>query len=254
MLNKKIKWEAQNILLKTIYEDKYILVINKDVNLVVHPDINTNKNKKNTVFNGLLYYFPYLRDLPRAGIIHRLDKNTTGLMIIAKTMFVYFSLKRELKKHNIIREYEAIVHGTISQNNIINQPIKRLYKKNNIRMIISNDGKKAVTKYFVKNIFEKHTHLRIRLETGRTHQIRVHLLHINHNIIGDPIYKKNMNNNNFYNKIFKQIIQRQALHACYLKFIHPIYNIPIKLYSPLPNDIYKLLDFLEQNKILNKKY
>ncbi|WP_246208895.1 RluA family pseudouridine synthase [Enterobacteriaceae endosymbiont of Donacia simplex] len=241
-------WKAQNLHLNIVYNDKYILVINKTTNLVVHP---ANKNQNNTLFNSLLYYYPYLRDIPRAGIIHRLDKNTTGLMIIAKNMNSYLFLKKELKNHNIIREYEAIVNGIIENNGIINYPIKRIYKKHNIYMQINVLGKKAITKYFVKDIFKAHTYLRIRLQTGRTHQIRVHLSYINHSIVGDPVYKKSQNTsliNNFYKKKINEIIQRQALHACYLKFMHPFFNINIKLYSILPNDINNLINFLKKNK------
>nr|WP_281351263.1 RluA family pseudouridine synthase [Enterobacteriaceae endosymbiont of Donacia bicoloricornis] len=242
-------WKAQNLNLNIIYNDKYILVINKINNLVVHP---ANKNKNNTIFNSLLFHYPHLRDVPRAGIVHRLDKNTTGLMIIAKNMNSYMFLKKELKKHNIIREYETIVNGIIKKNGIINYPIKRVYKKNYICMDINPLGKKAITKYFVKNIFKNHTHLRIRLETGRTHQIRVHLSYIKNSIVGDLVYKQCKNNyiiNNFYKNKINQIIQRQALHACYLKFKHPFFNINIKLYSKLPNDINNLINFLKKNKI-----
>ncbi|WP_246208904.1 RluA family pseudouridine synthase [Enterobacteriaceae endosymbiont of Donacia cinerea] len=241
-------WKAQNLYLNIVYDDKYILVINKTTNFVVHP---ANKNKNNTVFNSLLYNYPFLRDVPRAGIIHRLDKNTTGLMIIAKNMNSYFFLKKELKNHNIIREYEAIVNGVIKTNGIINYPIKRIYKKHNICMQINLLGKKSITKYFIKNIFKNHTHLRVRLKTGRTHQIRVHLSHINHSIVGDPVYKKFKNFsliNNFYKKKINEIIQRQALHACYLKFMHPFFNINIKLFSIIPNDISNLINFLKKNK------
>nr|WP_281351804.1 RluA family pseudouridine synthase [Enterobacteriaceae endosymbiont of Donacia sparganii] len=249
ILKKQIKWKAQNIFLNVVYDDKYVLVINKTSNLVVHP---ANKNMNNTIFNSLLYNYPYLRDVPRAGIIHRLDKNTTGLMIIAKNIDVYMFLKNELKKHNIIREYEAIVNGIIKKNDIINYPIKRIYKKKNIYMDVHPLGKKAITKYFIKNIFKNYTHLRIQLKTGRTHQIRVHLSYIKHSIVGDPVYNKYQNIfliNNFYKKSINKIIQRQALHACYLKFIHPFYKINIKLYSKLPNDINNLIYFLKNNDI-----
>ncbi|QJC38709.1 RluA family pseudouridine synthase [Enterobacteriaceae endosymbiont of Donacia fulgens] len=249
ILNKNNIWKAQNLNLNIVYNDKYILVINKITNLVVHPG---NKNENNTIFNSLLFYYPHLRDIPRAGIIHRLDKNTTGLMIIAKNMNSYMFLKKELKKHNIIREYETIVNGIIKKNGIINYPIKRIYKKNNIYMKIHLLGKRAITEYFIKNIFKNHTHLRIRLKTGRTHQIRVHLSYISHSIVGDTIYKKSKNTyiiNNFYKNKINKIINRQALHACYLKFKHPFYKMDIKLYSNLPNDIINLINFLKKDKI-----
>lgn len=173
-------------------------------------------------------------------------------MIIAKNMNSYMFLKRELKKHNIIREYEAIVNGIIKKNGIINYPIKRIYKKNNIYMKIHLLGKKSITKYFIKNIFKNHTHLRVRLQTGRTHQIRVHLSYIRNSIVGDTIYKKFKNIyiiNNYYKDKINKIIKRQALHACYLKFKHPFYKIDIQLYSKLPNDIVNLINFLKKDKI-----
>ncbi|QJC32229.1 RluA family pseudouridine synthase [Enterobacteriaceae endosymbiont of Donacia versicolorea] len=245
--NKNIKWKAQNIPLNIVYNDNYILVINKQSNFVVHP---ANKNMENTLFNSLLYYYPILRNLPRAGIIHRLDKDTTGLMIIAKNIHSYMFLKKELKKHNITREYETVVNGIINKNGIINYPIKRIYKKKNIVMEINSLGKKSITKYFIKNIFKIHSHLKIRLKTGRTHQIRVHLSYINHSIVGDTVYKNKKNiflYNNIYNKYINKIIKRQALHACCLKFIHPFYKIFIELNSSLPNDMIKLINFLKKN-------
>ncbi|WP_281352184.1 RluA family pseudouridine synthase [Enterobacteriaceae endosymbiont of Donacia crassipes] len=246
ILNKKIIWKAQNIPLDIIYEDRYILVINKKSNIVVHPG---NKNIDNTIFNSIIYYYPHARDIPRAGIVHRLDKNTTGLMIIAKNIYSYFFLKQELKKHNIIRNYEAIVNGIIKNNNIIDYPIKRIYKKNNICMNVHPLGKSAITKIFIKNIFQNHTHLKVQLKTGRTHQIRVHLSYIKHSIVGDQIYKNYINNIKFYEKKISKIIKRQALHARCIKFIHPFYNILIKLNTILPNDINNLINFLKNVNI-----
>ncbi|WP_343034343.1 RluA family pseudouridine synthase [Enterobacteriaceae endosymbiont of Donacia provostii] len=241
---KKIVWQAQNIILNIIYEDKHILVINKNSNIIVHPG---TKNTKNTLFNAILYYYPYARNIPRAGIIHRLDKDTTGLMIIAKNINSYFFLKQELKNHNIIRNYEAIVNGIIKNNKIINLPIKRIYKKNNIYMNVHPLGKPSMTKIFVKNIFKNYTHLKIQLTTGRTHQIRVHLSHIKHSIIGDKIYKNHniFNKTKIYENKIKKIINRQALHAYHIKFIHPFYKTYIKLNTVLPDDINNLIFFLK---------
>ncbi|WP_246208526.1 RluA family pseudouridine synthase [Enterobacteriaceae endosymbiont of Plateumaris braccata] len=239
-------WKSQNIPLNIIYNDNYLLIINKSSNLVVHPG---NGNLDKTLFNALLYYYPFLRDLPRAGIIHRLDKNTTGLIIIAKTMLSYINLKIALKKHKIIREYEAIVNGIVKYNDIINYPIKKFYNKKNIRMNVTNEGKEAITQYFLKRIFKMHSHLKIKLHTGRTHQIRVHLEYINHSIVGDPIYNKSqiniitINNKKY---LINKILKRQALHACRLEFMHPIYNYPLKFNSSLPNDIKHLISILEK--------
>ncbi|WP_247646103.1 RluA family pseudouridine synthase [Enterobacteriaceae endosymbiont of Donacia piscatrix] len=242
-------WKAQNIPLNIIYEDQYVLVINKKSNIIVHPG---NKNVDNTIFNAILYHYPSSRDIPRAGIIHRLDKNTTGLMIVAKNIYCYFFLKQELKKHNIIRKYETIVNGIIKSNDIINFPIKRIYKKNNVCMNVHPSGKSAITKIFVKNIFKNYTYLKILLKTGRTHQIRVHLSYIKHSIIGDQIYKNyinNINNNKFYETKINKIIKRQALHAYCVKFMHPFYKIFIKLNVVLPNDINNLINFLKNVNI-----
>ncbi|WP_281352071.1 RluA family pseudouridine synthase [Enterobacteriaceae endosymbiont of Donacia cincticornis] len=249
ILNKKIIWKAQNIPLNIIYEDQYILVINKKSNIVVHPN---NKNINSTIFNSILYHYPYSRDIPRAGIIHRLDKNTTGLMIIAKNIYSYFFLRQELKKHNIVRNYEAIVNGIIKHNNVIDYPIKRIYKKNNICMHVHPLGKTAITKIFIKNIFKNYTHLKIKLKTGRTHQIRVHLSYIKHSIVGDQIYRNytsNINYHKFYKIKINEIIKRQALHAKCIKFVHPFYNTLITLETILPNDINNLINFLKNVSI-----
>ncbi|WP_246212342.1 RluA family pseudouridine synthase [Enterobacteriaceae endosymbiont of Neohaemonia nigricornis] len=232
-------WKAQYLPLKIIYEDAYLLVIDKSINIVVHPG---NKNRDNTIFNALLYNYHFLRDLPRAGIIHRLDKDTTGLMLVAKDMLTYIYLKNLLKKHKIIREYETIVYGIIKNDQIINLPIKKVYFNNIIKMIIHSTGKESITKLFVKKHFVKYTYLRVQLYTGRTHQIRTHLSYIKHGIIGDPLYKQlNISNNMLFD-----LINRQALHACYLKFRHPVFNNILTLYSKLPKDIQNVLDFLKK--------
>ncbi|QJC30978.1 RluA family pseudouridine synthase [Enterobacteriaceae endosymbiont of Macroplea appendiculata] len=232
-------WKAQPISLNIVYEDRYLLVINKNSNCVVHPG---NNNLENTVFNALLYKYSFLRDVPRAGIIHRLDKDTTGLMIIAKNLMTYYLLKQLLKNHRIIRIYEAIVYNNIHTNQIINFPIKKKYINKKIKMFVHPQGIQAITKIFVQQCLPNFTYLKVQLYTGRTHQIRVHLSYIKHSIIGDPLYKQHHKKNTF----IQSILQRQALHASYLEFYHPIYNFKINIKSDLPQDIKNILHILQK--------
>ncbi|WP_343187650.1 RluA family pseudouridine synthase [Buchnera aphidicola (Periphyllus koelreuteriae)] len=235
----------EKIFLDIIYEDYYLLVINKPSSLVVHPGL---KNTTGTLLNGLLYYNINMNKIPRAGIIHRLDKDTTGLIIVAKSVPSYFLLKKMMKEREIIRKYKALVYGCVTNGGIINSPIIR-DKIRRTCMTVNSIGKISKTYYKIYKKFSNLTLLKLRLETGRTHQIRVHLKSINHPIVGDKKYKCNLNI--FYglekNIYFKQIknFHRQALHAYKLIFIHPITKKKIILKSNLPKDI--------QNLILNLK-
>jgi len=230
----------ENIFLNIIYEDNDILVINKPAGLVVHPG---SGNEKGTILNALLYHYKYIKDLPRAGIVHRLDKNTSGLMVIAKTLFSYNYLLSELKKRKITREYEAIVKGKMISGGTINQPIMRHHSKRTC-MMVHHLGKKSVTHYKIINRFKFHTHIAIKLETGRTHQIRVHMLHIKHPLVGDPYYGgSNIQLNYIKDKKINKIYQfsRQALHASHLSFHHPANNNLVSWTIPLPYDMQELI-------------
>ncbi|NIG99276.1 MAG: RluA family pseudouridine synthase [Buchnera aphidicola (Periphyllus acericola)] len=234
----------EKMYLDIIYEDKYLLVINKPSSLVVHPGF---KNNNYTLLNGLLYYNKIFFKLPRAGIIHRLDKDTTGLIIIAKKMSSYFLLIKMMKKRKIIRKYKAVVLGKIKNGGFINAPIIRNKKKRTC-MVVNQLGKNSITHYKILKNFNYSTLLKLRLETGRTHQIRVHMFYIRHPIVGDLKYKINYN---YFcgleqSKSFKfiKIFPRQALHAYKLIFSHPIKKKKIFLKINLPKDMENLLSIL----------
>lgn len=217
----------------------------------MHPGI---KNLYGTLLNAILYYYPQNYSLPRAGIIHRLDKNTTGLLIVAKNLIAYNYFINLLKNREIIREYDAIVFGQIFFNNSINKPIKR-HIRYHTKMMIHSGGKIAITHYFVICIFKEFTHLRIKLETGRTHQIRVHLESIQHPILGDPLYNFNKKiniqkikscNSISLQKILKKC-SRQILHASFLKFRHPITKEILQFEKKPPKDFITIINSLYNN-------
>lgn len=243
ILNQKIFSIKYNIFLNILYEDKYIFLINKPSGLVVHPGCG---NEDGTLLDILLHERCYLKDVPRSGIIHRLDKNTTGLMIIAKDSITYYKLIDLMKNRQIIREYDAFVLGKLISGGTVSIPIMRNIK-NRISMITHKFGKKAITHYKIIQKFRFYTHIHLKLETGRTHQIRVHMLYLKHPILGDPLYKLG---NNIPKNILKKNINkissfhRQALHASHIKFIHPITNILVDCYSTLPHDMVNIIKYL----------
>ncbi len=236
----KNKYKPQKILLKKIYEDKDIIIINKDKNIIVHPG---HGNKNNTIMNSLMYYYNSNKKIPRYGIVHRLDKDTTGILIIAKNIKSYIKLIKKIKNKKIIRIYKTIVYGIIKKNNFINEPIGR-NKYNRIKMCVKKNGKKSITYYKIIETFNFCTLLKIKLITGRTHQIRVHMNYINHPILGEKIYtNKNINKYNIPKKIkvLIQKLQGQALHSSTVKFKHPINKNLIKIDCKIPIDINKLI-------------
>ncbi|HET9678802.1 MAG TPA: RluA family pseudouridine synthase [Buchnera sp. (in: enterobacteria)] len=243
---KNIQPHSENIKINIIYQDEDILVIDKSSNLVVHPYPGNNKG---TLLNALMFYDKNINLVPRCGIVHRLDKNTTGLMVIARNFFSYNILKKLIKNKKIKREYRAIVNGNVLTGGLINEPIRR-HLKNRMKMIIHSRGKKSITHYRIIKRFKSHTYLRIFLETGRTHQIRVHMLHINHSIVGDPIYKNNKNN--FFWKLTDKLKEkllkfpRQALHANKLSFVHPTKKINMSWKSRIPLDMREILVSLQE--------
>ncbi|MBZ2279362.1 RluA family pseudouridine synthase, partial [Buchnera aphidicola] len=201
----------ENIFLNIIYEDNDILIINKNAGLVVHPGAG---NMNGTILNALLYRYKNIHNLPRSGIVHRLDKNTSGLMVIAKNMYSYIFLLNLLKKRKIVREYQAIVKGNMISGGIIDNPISR-HKTKKICMMTSSIGRKAITHYKIIKRFKGYTHVLLRLDTGRTHQIRVHMLHIGYPLLGDPLYcpSNYIHVSKLYDKksaIFIQNFSRQA--------------------------------------------
>ncbi len=242
-IKKKIIYKSNNnIILNKIYEDNNILIINKQNNIIVHPGCG---NKNNTLMNALMYYYPIIyKNVPRCGIIHRLDKNTTGLLIIAKDIKTYEKLINNMKKKKIFKSYITLVWGKVKSNGIINKPILR-HKYQRKIMSINKNGKKAITHFKIIEKYSFCTLLKINLETGRTHQIRVHMNYIKHPIIGEKIYtRKNISKQFNIPKIIKKKIcnfKRQALHAHSLRFKHPNNKKKITLYSHLPKDLWNLI-------------
>ena len=249
IINFKIKikinnhWAAENISLDIIYEDEDILIINKPSGLVTHPGPG---NWKGTLANALLHYNPDLSILDRAGIVHRLDKNTSGLMVVAKNPKSQKYLVEEFQAHSVEREYSAIVYGNMISGGTVNDPIAR-DPKDRIKQAVRVNGKEAVTHYRVIDRYENHTHIKALLETGRTHQIRVHLSHIGYPLVGDPLYGGRLR---FPKKAREEIkealkaFQRQALHSKKLTLKHPTSGDEMSWKIELPEDMSMLLNAL----------
>lgn len=241
------RWEAQKMPLNIVYEDEHILVINKPRNSVVHPGAG---NPDGTILNALLYAYPSIAEVPRAGIVHRLDKDTTGLMVIAKTIPAQTHLIEALQQREIVREYEAVAMGIITAGGSVEQPIAR-HPTKRTHMSVHPMGKPAVTHYRVMEKFREHTRLRLRLETGRTHQIRVHMAYINHPLVGDPLYGSRLRlPKNASETLISQLrhFDRQALHAALLRLYHPITGELMEWTAPLPDDMTALIEALKQDK------
>jgi len=236
-------WQAEPLALDIIHEDESLLVINKAAGTVVHPAAG---NYSGTLLNGLLHHCPELQHLPRAGIVHRLDKDTTGLMVVAKTLRSHHRLVRQLQKREVHRQYQAIVLGVMTAGGTVDEPLGRHPVLRKKRAVIS-DGKEAITHYRVLQRFDAHTHLICRLETGRTHQIRVHMSHIRHPLVGDPLYGGRLHLPSGCSPALADSLRgfrRQALHAAELGLIHPDSDQEVVWQAPLPSDMAKLLDAL----------
>ena len=235
------EWEAQDIDLDVVYEDDAMMVINKPAGLVVHPGAG---NPDWTLLNGLLHYLPESRSLARAGIVHRLDKDTSGLMVVAKTEAARLGLTAQLVDHSLHREYLALVNGRVISGNTVDEPIAR-DKGDRRKMAINMMGKEAVTHYRVDQRFRNHTLLRVRLETGRTHQIRVHMSHIGFPLVGDPVYGRRLGiSGDCHPQLEVQLrtFKRQALHATRIEYDHPISGEHQSWERLLPNDMQQLVE------------
>ena len=246
-LNKKQNndWSAENIALNIVFEDEDIIIINKPFGLVTHPGAG---NWNGTLANALLYYDPKLSKLDRAGIVHRLDKNTSGLMVIARNEKSQKYLVEQLQSHSVVREYSAIVYGHMISGGSVNDPIGR-DPKDRIKQAVSSNGKDATTHYRVIDRFKSHTHVKAILETGRTHQIRVHLSHIGYPLLGDPMYGGRVRFPKKASEILKESLlgfKRQALHSKKLTLNHPSTGELMSWKSPLPDDMLKLLNILNE--------
>ncbi len=253
VLEDEVVFKAQDIKLDIIYEDDDILVINKPAGLVVHPGAG---NPDGTVLNALLYYYPDIIKVPRAGIVHRLDKDTTGLMVIAKTVPVQTHLVANLQARDITREYDAIATGSFTAGGKIEAAIDR-DKVNRIKMAVNPvGGKHAVTHYRVAEKYRAHTRLRLRLETGRTHQIRLHMAHLGHPLIGDPVYGGRPSPPKGANETLKTTLRtfkRQALHATMLSLTHPMTGEVMEWHAPTPDDMIELARVLREDTICYEK-
>ena len=240
------KDQAEAIDLNVIHEDDEIIIINKQAGLVVHPGAG---NQKHTLVNALLHFDKNLDVLPRAGIVHRLDKDTTGIMIIARTIKSHTHLVNELQKRNIKRNYRALICGQLIAGGTIENKIGR-HPVQRTKMTVTDKGKLAITHYKIIKKFQHYSYLDIQLDTGRTHQIRVHMNSINHPVIGDPMYGKN----SFLKKGIETSLRdhiknfkRQALHAYSLELIHPKIKKLVNYKAEMPDDMKNLIKILEKN-------
>ncbi|WP_456296135.1 23S rRNA pseudouridine(1911/1915/1917) synthase RluD [Vibrio sp. AK197] len=237
------RWEAQDIALNIVYEDDDIIVINKPRDLVVHPGAGTPDG---TVLNALLFHYPDIAEVPRAGIVHRLDKDTTGLMVVAKTVPAQTRLVRALQKRKITREYEAIAIGRMTAGGMVEKPIGRHSTKRTL-MAVTPTGKPAITHYRVAEHFREHTRIRLRLETGRTHQIRVHMSYLQHPLLGDTAYGGRARIPKGASAELTEMIRqfdRQALHAAMLRFEHPVTGEELEFHAPIPDDMVAMTEAL----------
>ena len=230
----------EDIPLDVLYEDADVFVLNKPAGLVVHPGAG---NHTGTLVNALLFRDPSLSTLPRAGIVHRLDKDTTGVMVVARTLPAHTALVEQLSSREVHRQYLAIVVGSMVSGGTVNAPIDR-HSRDRIRMSVREEGRDAVTHYRLRERFRAHTALECRLETGRTHQIRVHMTHLKYPIVGDPLYGGPLKLPKHATEELVAALRgfkRQALHAEILEFRHPATGEPVRVSAPVPADMLNLL-------------
>ncbi len=238
--------QAEDIPLDIVYEDDDVLVINKPAGLVVHPGAG---NREHTLVNALLHHAPSLQHLPRAGIVHRLDKDTTGLLIVAKNLIAHTSLIRQMQAREIQRHYITLVHGHVISGGTIDTGFGR-HPRNRLKMAVIGQGRQAITHYMLNKQYDDYTLLDVSLMTGRTHQIRVHLAYINHSVVGDQLYSGRMrlpHNATDHLRAVLQQFKRQALHACSITFSHPQTHEELTFEAPLPDDFEFLLNVLDEH-------
>ncbi|MDF1653703.1 MAG: 23S rRNA pseudouridine(1911/1915/1917) synthase RluD [Coxiellaceae bacterium] len=237
-------WQAEPLELDIVYEDDDLIVVNKPAGLIVHPGAGV---KTTTLINGLLAYCPALAEVPRCGVVHRIDKDTTGLLVVAKSQLAHNSLSEQLQTRSMSRKYEAVVKGTLVAGGKIDAPIDR-HPKHRTKMAVHPTGREAVTHYRVLDRFNYYTHISASLESGRTHQIRVHFDSIHHPLVGDPTYgthtKPPAAKSDALHECLKHF-KRQALHAKSLQLEHPRTGETMQWEIPLPQDMIDLLAALQ---------
>jgi 23S rRNA pseudouridine1911/1915/1917 synthase len=242
----EVRAEPEPLELEIVYEDDDLLVVNKQAGLVVHPGAG---NPRGTLMNGLLHHAPQLADVPRAGIIHRIDKDTSGLLLVAKTLPAHTALVRALAERAVSREYLAVCNGVLTGGGTIDQPIAR-HRVDRKRMSVRQDGKPAVTHYTVLERFRAYTLIKATLETGRTHQIRVHFAWRRHALVGDPVYGGRLALPPGASESLIETLRRfrrQALHAARLAFQHPVSGAPVEIEVAPPADFEALLAALRED-------
>jgi 23S rRNA pseudouridine1911/1915/1917 synthase len=244
-LENEVSSAPEDIALDVVHEDAHLLVLNKPAGLVVHPGAG---NLAGTLLNALLHHDPKLAELPRAGIVHRLDKDTSGLMVVARTLPTYTALVDLLSRHEVERQYEAVVLGTMVAGGTVDAPIGRSMG-DRLRQAVRDeeDGKRAVTHYRLRERFRAHSLLQCQLETGRTHQIRVHLAHAGHPLVGDPLYGGGLKLPKGASAELVAVLRgfrRQALHAEKLSFIHPASGEALSFGAERPADQLALIEAL----------
>lgn len=243
--------EPEDIALDILYEDPHLFVVNKPPGLVVHPGAG---NPAGTLVNALLHRDPGLNALPRAGIVHRLDKDTSGVMVVARTLPAHTALIEQLSSRRVHRQYLAVVVGALVSGGTANAPIDR-HPRDRIRMAVREDGREAVTHFRLRERFRAHTLLECRLETGRTHQIRVHMAHLKHPIVGDPLYGGPLKLPKGATPELIEALRgfrRQALHAETLEFAHPVTGEPVRCSAPVPDDMRVLIRVLHEDTVAAK--
>lgn len=247
VLEDEIKMIPQDIPLDIVYEDEDLMIINKPAGLVVHPAAG---HPDGTLVNALLNHSPEMAQLPRAGIVHRLDMDTSGIMVVAKTLMAHNSLVEQLQDRSVTREYQAICTGVLTGGGTVDKPMGRHPKDRKKMAVLEFGGKHAVTHYRVVDRFAHHTHVAVNLETGRTHQIRVHMAHIHYPLVGDSVYAGRPKIPKHADIVLVDGLRnfpRQALHARKLKLIHPRTGKSMTWSVPTPQDFLDLLDLLQQH-------
>ncbi len=242
---------AEDIPLNIVYQDESIIVINKPADFVVHPAAG---HYSGTMQNALLHHDASLAEIPRAGIVHRLDKDTTGLMVVARNLSSHKYLVDQIQKHEVVREYQAIVYGVMTGGGMVDLPIGR-HPRDRIKMAVRENGREAITHYRLLKRFREHSHIKVQLETGRTHQIRVHMSHLHHPIVGDPVYAgRHRVPAGAQQELldYLQAFKRQALHAWRLSFVHPESGEDVTFEAPLPDDMQQLISLLQADLQLHE--